>query len=117
MAVFVGDRMNRIAQLKPAMYLRGMDRILMDMALEPEIAAALGHFVLVELYTDGTDAASAQNQALQEKKFSTVAIPFYAILTPEEKVVASFPGLTRDTSKYLAFLQQGGAAKADEAGR
>jgi len=39
--VFVGDRMNRVAQLKPAMYLRGMDRILMDMALEPEIAAAI----------------------------------------------------------------------------
>lgn len=88
-----------------------------NMFRRPEIAAALGHFVLVELYTDGTDAASAQNQALQEKKFSTVAIPFYAILTPEEKVVASFPGLTRDTNKYLAFLQRTTAAKAGEAGR
>ncbi|MBC8876693.1 MAG: hypothetical protein H8E44_45265 [Planctomycetes bacterium] len=36
--VFMGDRMNRAAQLKPAMYLRGIDQILMDLALDPEIA-------------------------------------------------------------------------------
>ena len=36
--IFMGDRMNRCAQLKPAMYLRGVDQILMDVAIEPEIA-------------------------------------------------------------------------------
>lgn len=36
--IFMGDRMNRCAQLKPAMYLRGVDQILVDLALEPEIA-------------------------------------------------------------------------------
>ncbi len=36
--VFMGDRMNRAAQLKPAMYLRGIDQILMDLALDPDIA-------------------------------------------------------------------------------
>jgi uroporphyrinogen decarboxylase len=30
--------MNRCAQLKPAMYLRGIDQILLDLALDPEIA-------------------------------------------------------------------------------
>jgi uroporphyrinogen decarboxylase len=39
--VFVGDRMNRCAQLKPAMYLRGVTRILEDLALHPEIAEYL----------------------------------------------------------------------------
>jgi hypothetical protein len=33
--VFVGDRTNRCAQLKPAMYLRGVEQILPDMALAP----------------------------------------------------------------------------------
>ncbi|HID11310.1 MAG TPA: hypothetical protein EYP17_08435 [Candidatus Latescibacteria bacterium] len=37
-AVFMGDRLNRIAQLKPAMYLRGVEQIFVDMALSPEIA-------------------------------------------------------------------------------
>nr|MDO8088106.1 uroporphyrinogen decarboxylase family protein [Candidatus Sigynarchaeum springense]MDO8116522.1 uroporphyrinogen decarboxylase family protein [Candidatus Sigynarchaeota archaeon] len=30
-AMFMGDRLNRIAQLKPAMYMRGVDQILIDM--------------------------------------------------------------------------------------
>ena len=36
--VFMGDRTNRCAQLKPAMYLRGIAKILEDLALAPEIA-------------------------------------------------------------------------------
>jgi uroporphyrinogen decarboxylase len=36
--VFMGDRMNRCAQLKPAMYLRGIEQIMMDLVLNPEIA-------------------------------------------------------------------------------
>jgi uroporphyrinogen decarboxylase len=36
--VFMGDRMNRCAQLKPAMYLRGVDQILLDVALSPDVA-------------------------------------------------------------------------------
>lgn len=39
--VFMGDRLNRIAQLKPAMYLRGVEQILIDLALNPEIAQAV----------------------------------------------------------------------------
>ena len=39
--VFMGDRLNRISQLKPAMYLRGVERILLDVALEPEIAKVI----------------------------------------------------------------------------
>jgi len=40
-AVFMGDRLNRIAQLKPAMYLRGVEQILLDLALNPAIARAV----------------------------------------------------------------------------
>ena len=39
--VFMGDRMNRIAQLKPAMYLCGIDTILMNMALNPDVVHAV----------------------------------------------------------------------------
>jgi uroporphyrinogen decarboxylase len=39
--VFMGDRLNRCAQLKPAMYLRGVEQILLDLALQPELAQAL----------------------------------------------------------------------------
>jgi len=39
--VFVGDRLNRVAQFKPAMYLRGTERIFVDLAARPEIAEAV----------------------------------------------------------------------------
>ena len=75
-----------------------------NMFPRPEIAEAMKNFVPVELYTDGTDAASEQNQQLQEKMFATVAIPFYAILDSTGKVIATQAGLERDTATFLRFL-------------
>lgn len=70
----------------------------------PEIAGALKDFILVELYTDGADQASVENQKLQESKFSTVAIPYYAVFDADGKALATFAGLTRDPAEFLAFL-------------
>lgn len=39
--VFMGDRLNRCAQLKPAMYVRGVEQILLDLRLNPDIAACV----------------------------------------------------------------------------
>ena len=39
--VNAGDRLDRTAQLKPAMYLRGMEQFLMDLTLEPALAEAI----------------------------------------------------------------------------
>ena len=83
-----------------------------NMFTRAEVAGALNNFVLIELYTDGTDAASEENQKLQETRFNTVAIPFYAIMTPTEQVVATSAGLTRNTSEYLAFLRSGAATQS-----
>ena len=87
-----------------------------NMFTRPEIAAALQDFVLVELYTDGTDAVSEANQNLELSKFHTVAIPFYAILDADEKAVATFAGSTSDAKEYLAFLQGPGAGTAPAIG-
>jgi thiol:disulfide interchange protein DsbD len=76
-----------------------------NMFPRPEIAEAAKSLVLVELYTDGTDKESEENQKLQDDKFATVAIPYYAILDPDGKVVASFAkGMTTDTKEFLDFL-------------
>jgi len=81
-----------------------------NMFTRPEIASAMGNFVLVDLYGDGTDAVSEANQKLELAKFNTVAEPFYAILDPDENVIATFPGLTKDPAEFLAFIQKGAAA-------
>jgi len=80
-----------------------------NMFPRPEVAEALSRFVLVELYTDGTDAASEANQRRQEQLFQTVAIPFYAVFDSDEKVIATFPGLTRNAAEFLEFLRRGAA--------
>jgi thiol:disulfide interchange protein len=75
-----------------------------NMFTRPEIRSAMQGFVLVDLFTDGTDEASRLNQEFEEKTFNTIAIPYYAIFDTEGKVLTSFPGLTRNPQEFLAFL-------------
>jgi thiol:disulfide interchange protein DsbD len=81
-----------------------------NMLSRPEIAAVLKNFVLVELYTDGADAASQANSKMQVARFGTIAEPFYVIETPDERVVATFDHLTKDPGEYLSFLENGASA-------
>jgi thiol:disulfide interchange protein DsbD len=76
-----------------------------NMFPRPELAPALKDLVLVELYTDSGDAVDEANQKLQEQKFSTPATPFYAILDPDEKVIATFDHRTTDAPEFLQFLK------------
>src|SRR6202011_4054433 len=78
-----------------------------NMFPRPEISGLMKDLVLVDLFTDGTDAVSEQNQQHEEKRFGTVAIPFYAILDPDEHVLATFPGLTKKTDEFASFLKSG----------
>ena len=78
-----------------------------NMFTKPEIAGVLEGLVLLELYTDGVDDASLANQKLQLDRFGTVAIPYYAIVNPDETIVAEFPGRTRDVEEFRRFLNPG----------
>ncbi len=76
-----------------------------NMFTRPEIAAVAKNFVAVELYTDGPDAVSQFNQQLEESKFKSVATPFYVIMDPNENVLATFAGGTRNVQEFLTFLK------------
>ncbi len=76
-----------------------------NMFSKPEIQAALKDLVIVDLYTDGTDPESEKNQKLEDQKFGTVSIPFYAIMDPAQHVIATFPQLTRNSREFLSFLE------------
>ncbi len=78
-----------------------------NMFTKPEIAKLLGGYVLVELYTDGTDDVSERNQQLEESRFKTISIPLYAILDADGNTLASSAGLTRDVPLFTAFLSTG----------
>jgi thiol:disulfide interchange protein DsbD len=85
-----------------------------NMFPKPELAGALKDLVLVELYTDGTDAASQANQTLEDQRFQTTATPFYAILGTDEKLIASFDRRTTNVQEFLDFLKtrQAGALQS-----
>jgi thiol:disulfide interchange protein DsbD len=75
-----------------------------NMFTRPEIASVVKDLELVELYTDGADPASQANQKLEEEKFQTVAIPFYALYDANGNVLSTFTDRTTDSATYLAFL-------------
>jgi len=76
-----------------------------NMFPKPEIQAIVKDFVMVELFVDGTGPIDEKYQNLEQTKFQTVSLPFYAILTPDEKVVATFAGSTKKTEEFVAFLK------------
>jgi thiol:disulfide interchange protein DsbD len=76
-----------------------------NMFPKPEVQAAIENLILLELFTDGTDQASEENQKVQESKFHTVALPFYALVDGDERIVATFAGLTKNTQEFVTFLR------------
>lgn len=73
---------------------------------KPEVKQALARYVLVELYTDGTDAESIRNQKLELERFGTIALPFYTIVNDREMQVATQDGLVRNPGAFVEFLRR-----------
>lgn len=93
--VFMGDRLNRVAQLKPAMYLRGIEAILTDLALNPEIAHAVFRRIqifyldyltrileaadgLIDIVLTGDDFGSQQGLLISPAMWRTFVQPGFA---------------------------------------
>jgi thiol:disulfide interchange protein DsbD len=77
-----------------------------NMFSRPDVREAMSHFVLVRLYTDGYGKVFEDQQRMQNTRFGTVALPLYALLTPQGATIATFPGLTRDPQQFLNFLSK-----------
>jgi thiol:disulfide interchange protein DsbD len=73
---------------------------------QPAVRAEMEKFVRVRLYTDGGKDGD-ENQAYQEKTFGDVALPLYAILTPDGKPVAKSAGITKEPETFAGFLKMG----------
>jgi thiol:disulfide interchange protein DsbD len=75
-----------------------------NMFSRPEVAKEMDKFVRVRLYTDGAGELYGRQQRMQQAKFGTVALPYYAILKPDGATLRTFPGLTRNATEFIAFL-------------
>jgi thiol:disulfide interchange protein DsbD len=71
-----------------------------------EVETELGKFVRVRLYTDREGELYERHQQMEQEMFGTVALPFYAVVDGDGKIIASFPGLTRNAAEFVDFLQK-----------
>jgi len=92
-SVFMGDRLNRLAQLKPAMYLRGVEQIFVDLALAPEIARAL--FARIRAFY----------AAYAERIFTAAGGKLDLLLTGDDYGAQNGPLVSPDM--WAEFLQEG----------
>ena len=74
--------------------------------VKPEVETELEKFVLVSLYTDGEGEIYEKQQKMEQDRFGTVALPFYAVVDADGKTVETFPGLTRNASEFIDFLKK-----------
>ncbi len=75
--------------------------------VKKDVAALLDNYVGAQIWTDKRNEASRANRKMQEERFQTTALPYYVLLSPEDEVIDSFDGLTRDPEQFKAFLQGG----------
>jgi len=71
-----------------------------------EVRELLDRFVLVRLYTDGSGEEHAQNQRMESDRFGTIALPFYAVVSKDDEIIRTFPGLTRNPQEFIKFLEE-----------
>jgi len=75
---------------------------------DPDIKNLLdNNFILVKLYTDGTEKIHKRNKELEKQRFGTVALPYYVILSPNDIELATFPGMDPNKDNFLNFLNKG----------
>ena len=73
----------------------------------PEVKRLFGEYILVRLYTDGRKPEHEENLRFEQTRFDTIALPFYAIMSPQDQIVVTLAGLTRDRKEFIDFLRQG----------
>ena len=74
--------------------------------VKPEIKERFEKMTLVQLYTDG-GPNHKENQIYEIDRFGTAALPYYVILSPNNEVISTFPGMTRNINDFIDFLDSG----------
>ena len=71
---------------------------------EPDIKNLFQNFILTKLYTDGGEEIHKKNREFEINRFNQVALPFYVILSPNDKLISTFPGMDTNKDNFINFL-------------
>jgi len=73
-----------------------------------DVKTLMSNYVLVQLYTDRKDEASKRNRELLIGRFKTFTLPYYALITPDDKVIATMGVDSRPVpEEFIGFLKKG----------
>jgi len=72
-----------------------------------DVSRELSRYVRVRLYTDRPGEPYAGYQRMEQTLFDTVALPYYAAMSPDGTPKVGFGGLTRDPNQFIRFLRAG----------
>jgi thiol:disulfide interchange protein DsbD len=75
-----------------------------NMFTRPDIRDSMNRFIRVRLFTDGDGKVYSDQQDYESKRFGTVALPLYALLSSNGDTIATLAGLTRDPAVFGSFL-------------
>jgi thiol:disulfide interchange protein DsbD len=73
---------------------------------QPAVKSQLSQYILVRLYTDGGPNA-LQNQAFEQKRFGTVALPLYALIGSDDQTITQTAGTITQPARFAQLLAQG----------
>ena len=82
----------------------------------PEVVREISNFIPVELFVDRPTDSDRRNQKLMLDLAGSSAMPIYAIVSPEGKLLKAAQG-RRSADDFVAFLQQGKAVATRTAAR
>ena len=70
----------------------------------PEVVREIDKFIPVELYVDRPTDLDRKNQKLMQELAGSVAMPIYAIVSPDGKLVKLVQG-SRSSTEFVMFLK------------
>ena len=73
---------------------------------DQRVISLFDNFILTKLYTDGKEDIHKFNRELEIERFGTSALPYYVILTKDDRVISTFPGMNTDVSVFIKFLEE-----------
>ena len=73
---------------------------------EEDVKLIFEDFILVKLYTDGKEDIHKKNRKLEIDRFGTAALPYYVILSPDDKILGTFPGMDTNKDNFIEFLNK-----------
>lgn len=78
--------------------------------VKPAVKNLMDDLVRVRLYTDRKSDADNWNKDMMMKRFNSIELPLYAIVSPDDKILET-QSFTKDQAEFVEFINKGSGKK------